>query len=310
MKKPFLFTLVLMMLLSLGNFGFSQGTPAATKPTLIPTQVVPSTPVSSIQPGSNKSAGLKVPLDGSFTQVTFLPDYTGIGGLLSDDGSTAQINPGFSFCLYGTNEPFFYINNNGNVSFDAPLSTYSSYGFPVSGIPCLAPFWADVDTRSTGGGSVWYKMDAHKVIVIWNAVGYYYIHGDKVNTFELIFTDGTDNILAPGNNVAFSYTGMTWTTGDASSGTNGFGGVPATVGVNKGDGIDYALVGRFDHAGTDFDGAGGNADGVGYLSNKYYEFNACGNTVVIPPNVPISDWALVILGIALLGVGTLYIMKR
>jgi hypothetical protein len=277
---------------------------------LVPTQVVPLTPVSSIQPSVNKTGGLKVPLDGSFTQVSFLPDYTGGGGFFSDDGSTAPITSPFTFCFYGTNEPFFYINNNGNVSFDFALSTYTSTGFPVSGIPVLAPFWGDVDTRGGNIGSVWYKMDAHKVIVIWNAVGYYGVHGDKLNTFELIFTDGTDPILGSGNNVAFSYTTMQWTTGDASSGTGGFGGVPATVGVNKGDGIDYALVGRFDHAGTDFDGAGGNADGIGYLADKYYEFNACGNTVVIPPNVPISDWALVLLGIALLGVGTLYIMKR
>ena len=33
-----------------------------------------------------------------------------------------------------------------------------------------------------------------------------------------------------------------WTTGSESGGTNGFGGTPAQVGFNAGDGIQYASV--------------------------------------------------------------------
>lgn len=36
---------------------------------------------------------------------------------------------------------------------------------------------------------------------------------------------------------------MQWTTGDASDGTDGFGGTPATVGANKGDGDGVAFMG-------------------------------------------------------------------
>ena len=36
--------------------------------------------------------------------------------------------------------------------------------------------------------------------------------------------------------------GIQWTTGDASNGTNGFGGVAAQVGFNAGDGVRYELV--------------------------------------------------------------------
>ena len=36
--------------------------------------------------------------------------------------------------------------------------------------------------------------------------------------------------------------GIQWTTGDASEGSNGFGGTPAQVGFNAGDGIRYAVV--------------------------------------------------------------------
>ena len=35
-----------------------------------------------------------------------------------------------------------------------------------------------------------------------------------------------------------------WTTGDASGGTNGFGGTPAQVGFNAGDGIRFANVNK------------------------------------------------------------------
>lgn len=262
-------------------------------------QVKPVEPIPAILPTDpgTRDLGLKVPLDGTFTQVSFLPDYTGGGGFYSDDGSTGAITLPFSFCFYGTNESAFYINNNGNVSFGGPYSTFTSSGFPIADFPMLAPFWADVDTRGGGLGSVWYKMTSTAVIIIWDFVGYYNVHGDLRNTFELIFTNGTDPILATGNNVAFSYTTMQWTTGDASDGIGGFGGIPATVGVNKGDGVKYALVGRFDHAGVDYDGPGNNNDGIGYLSNKYFEFNACSEDVDIV--VPISNWALFI-GIGLI----------
>jgi hypothetical protein len=57
----------------------------------------------------------------------------------------------------------------------------------------------------------------------------------------------TDPMLPNGNNVAFCYGDMQWTTGSASQGgTGGFGGVPSTVGVNKGDGTNFIQIGRFD----------------------------------------------------------------
>ena len=41
-----------------------------------------------------------------------------------------------------------------------------------------------------------------------------------------------------------------------------FGGTPATVGANQGNGTDFFLVGRFDQAGNAYDGPGGANDGV------------------------------------------------
>lgn len=216
--------------------------------------------------------GLLIPLDGSFSMILAGND---------DSYSTIQSLP-FTFNLYGTNYTSFYVNNNGNVSFGGAYSDYTSTGFPVNGFPMLAPFWADVDTRPAASGKVWVRIQPHQVTVIWDHVGYYGNQVDKLNTFELIFTDGTDPIIGIGNNVAFSYADMQWTTGSASGGSGGFGGTPASVGINKGDGVYYALIGRFNHAGTDYDGPGGIADGVSYLDNQCFQFvTSLGNN--IPP---------------------------
>lgn len=218
-----------------------------------------------------QSNGLMVPLDSTFSVVPFTngapPEYR------NDDGSTVPIPLSFTFTFYGSQYSQVYINNNGNLSFDGPYSSYSSTGFPINAFAMIAPFWADIDTRNPASGVVYYKSEAKRFIIIWDRVGYYSYHADKVNTFELIITDGSDPLIGIGNNVCFSYGDMQWTTGDASNGVGGFGGIPATVGANKGDGVNYALVGRFDHEGVDYDGPGGNPDGVSYLDNKHFCFN-------------------------------------
>jgi len=200
----------------------------------------------------------------------------------NDDGSSGVQSFPFLFNLYGIDYTTFYVNNNGNVSFGGGYGTYTPYGFPVNSYPMLAPFWADVDTRPAASGKVWIRILPHQVTVIWDHVGYYGNQIDKLNTFQVIITDGTDPTIGIGNNVAFSYGDMQWTTGSASGGSGGFGGTPATVGINKGDGVNYALIGRFNHAGNDYDGPGGNADGVSYLDDQVFHFiTSVGNN--IPP---------------------------
>jgi hypothetical protein len=298
------------MLVFAGNYAFSQVNPGSPdyqslkQQGLIeqPAQVPAPDPANAILPEESGARDLElfVPRDD-----TFIGPLEGCDDCwYSSDGiwGTIPFDLPFTFCFYGTNYSSFYLNTNGNVSFEGPFSSYTSTGFPVTDYGMLAPFWADVVTWDCGSGVIgelYYKIEATRVIVIWENVGYYGCGSDKRNTFELIFTNGLDPLIGIGNNVAFSYADMQWTTGDASDGSGGFGGVPATVGVNKGDGVKYALVGRFDHEGTDYDGAGGVADGVSYLDGKYYTFNACEEDVVIPGEVPVSNWALFI-GIGLI----------
>jgi gliding motility-associated-like protein len=214
-----------------------------------------------------------IPIDATFSVAPFNgytpPDYR------NDDGSTGVINLPFLFCLYGQIQNQVYINNNGNISFGAPYYTFSAASFPSNMYTMIAPFWADVDTWNAGSGIVYYKVTPTAMIVRWNTVGYYSQHVDKLNDFQLIITDGTDPLLPPGSNVGFCYGDMQWTTGDASMGTGGFGGIPATVGCNMGDGINYIQIGTFDAAGTNYNGPFGPASQVSWLDNKQFFLDVC-----------------------------------
>lgn len=226
-----------------------------------------------LSPKSTERAGgcaCYQPHDGSYT-LAMAPN---------DDASTGLINIPFNFCLYGNTYTSLYINNNGNVTFDVPYSTFSAVGFPSASYVMVAPFWADIDTR--GIGEVWYKVSPTSVHVTWENCGYYSMHTDKLVTFSLIITDGTDPEIGVGNNVAFCYQNMDWTTGDASSGVGGFGGVPATVGCNKGDGVDFVQFGRFDSPGTTYFGPYATNNQVSWLDNQSFVFNACNATNIAP----------------------------
>ena len=234
----------------------------------------PPVPANNIsQEKQTTQCNCMLPIDNTFNVAPFSfyngPEYR------NDDGSTGQINLPFSFCLYGTNYNSLYINNNGNVSFGSPYGTFSSSSFPSSQYVMVAPFWADVDTRNLASGLVYYQVTATHIVVRWRQVGYFSSQADKLNDFQLILTNGTDSIIPIGTNVAFCYGDMQWTTGSASGGTGGFGGTPATVGANKGDGVANAQFGRFDHAGVDYDGPGNTSDGVSWLDNRSFNFNTC-----------------------------------
>ncbi|MEO8086003.1 MAG: PKD domain-containing protein [Bacteroidota bacterium] len=205
------------------------------------------------------------------------PDYR------NDDWSTDAIVLPFNFCFYGQTVNSVYLNNNGNISIGATYATFTANSFPSANYVMIAPFWADVDTRGALSGLVYYEVTPTHAIFQWENVGYYGIHDDLLNTFQLIITDGNDTIIPPGDNVSFCYKDMQWTTGDASSGVGGFGGTPATVGINQGNGTDYIQVGLYDQAGAAWDGPYGANDGIDALDNQSYFFNCCFSNSNIPP---------------------------
>ncbi|OON65812.1 nidogen-like domain-containing protein [Hymenobacter sp. CRA2] len=215
-------------------------------------------------------------------------DTTAAGGWSmvprEDDNSSQAVPLGWNFSLFGTNYNTVYINTNGNITFDAPLNSFNAQGFPI-GTPMVAAFWADVDTRAPGSGSVWYKVYPDRLVVTWNRVGYYNVAADKKNTFQLIIKANT----APGftgNDVIIAYDDMQWTTGSASNGVNGFDGIPATVGANRGNNVDFIQTGRFNLNTTQAPNIPnvGDPGGISWLDGQClgYQVRGVGNT---PPAV-------------------------
>ncbi|WP_210519359.1 nidogen-like domain-containing protein [Hymenobacter terricola] len=163
-----------------------------------------------------------------------------------DDNSIGPISLGFNFALFGTVYNSCYINNNGNLTFTAPMVAYTSQGFPNS-TPMVTAFWGDVDTRAATSGRVWYKVFPDRLVVFWNNVASFPFNQNATlkNTFELIIRRNTA-APTPSPDVTFAYGDMQWTTGTASGGSQGFDGTPATVGVNQGNGTgNFIQTGRF-----------------------------------------------------------------
>ncbi len=229
-----------------------------------------------------------------FQEFVFTPKAQGCAGYFdppgpempytsSDDGwlDASPITLPFTFCFFGDNYTQVWMNNNGNISFTGGISAFSSTAFPSSGNEMIAAFWADFDFG--GAGTMHATVTPTAAIFNWVAAGYYSDQADKLNTCQIVITDGTDP-LVQGGNVAIHYGDMQWTTGGASSGVDGFGGVPATAGANRGNNVDFFQIGQFDHEGTDYDGPNGATDGVSWLDDKsfYFDFCSAGNVAPIP----------------------------
>jgi uncharacterized repeat protein (TIGR01451 family) len=72
----------------------------------------------------------------------------------NDDSSTGLVPIGFTIDFFGATYDSLYVNNNGNVTFDHPLSTYIAFDLTSATHPMIAPFFGDVDTRSRSNGAL------------------------------------------------------------------------------------------------------------------------------------------------------------
>lgn len=160
----------------------------------------------------------------------------------NDDQSSSRLSLPFGVDFYGRTYNNFFINNNGNITFNGALGTYTPESFPIANQPMIAPFWGDVDTRCGTCGAVYVASpDSNTVVVTWDQVGYYSQHADKTNTFQLVLRNRPDEGTGDFD-IEFRYGRLTWTTGDASSGSGGLGGVPAQAGLDAGDLTNYFTV--------------------------------------------------------------------
>jgi hypothetical protein len=156
-------------------------------------------------------------------------------------GAAALVPIGFPVNFFGATHTACFINNNGNITFDNPLVSYTPENLINQGSVMIAPYWADVDTRSLASEVTRFSdqpglVDDHRAFgVTWRNVGYFSYHDDKLNSFQLVLIERADR--NPGDfDVEFNYNRIQWETGDASGGSWGFGGSPARVGWTNGHG--------------------------------------------------------------------------
>jgi len=157
----------------------------------------------------------------------------------NDDGSSDVAQLGFTINFFGKLRSSVWVNNNGNLTFDDSLATYTPFGLDKTSREIIAPFFADVDTRGPKSALVTYgndKVNGHNAFAAnYIDVGYFASHDDKLNRFQVVVIDRSDT--GPGNfTIEFNYERILWETGDASGGVGGFGGVPVTVGWSNGTG--------------------------------------------------------------------------
>ncbi|XP_073511801.1 alpha-tectorin-like [Phyllobates terribilis] len=173
---------------------------------------------------------------------------------IEDDGGTDEIFLTHSFTFFEEIHRRLYVNNNGAISFNTPVTEYTPDAFPIPDLYMICPYWGDVDNEC--GGLIYYRQttdeellsrlsdDINKMskmkyfhaewafIATWDAVAYHGTESNKTNTFQVILA--ADGLYST---VMFIYHDIQWTTGTASGGDpkTGLGGTPAQAGFNTGN---------------------------------------------------------------------------
>lgn len=175
----------------------------------------------------------------------------------NDDGSSSSVDLPFAIDFYGARYGSLWVNNNGNVTFDSALGTFTPFGLQAAQRAIIAPFFADVDTRASGSELVRYGwgettfQGRRAFCANWVNVGYYSGRTDKLNSFQLLLVDRSD--VGSGDfDIVFNYGSIVWETGEASGGSNGLGGESARVGFANGDGT---TANSFELRGSGIDGS-------------------------------------------------------
>jgi hypothetical protein len=166
----------------------------------------------------------------------------------NDDGSSTAVALPFTLNFFGVSRNSLFVNNNGNVTFDSAMSTFTPFPIVTTGRQLIAPFFADVDTRNVASDVVRYTMGFttfggnRAFCVNWVNVGYFNSHADKLNSFQLVLVERAD--VGVGDfDIIMNYDKILWETGDASGGSLGLGGSPARMGFSNGSSASFEQPG-------------------------------------------------------------------
>ena len=223
----------------------------------------------------------------------------------NDDESTGLVPLGFSFNFFGLTGNQAYVNNNGNITFDQALSTFTPFPLLNTGRQIIAPFFADIDTRDPSPGVTQFGTSLvggrAAFGVNWLNVGYFSAKADKLNSIQLVLIDRSD-IAAGDFDFEFNFGGIQFEAGGASGDNNPNDGlcnaaqepscVPARVGWSNGSNASFELPG------SGVNGAFLNSNVAGR-----YVFNVRGGQVVQNPDVGVvpEPSTYVLLGSGLAG---------
>ena len=155
-----------------------------------------------------------------------------------DDGSirvdiTDAFPDGINY--FGTNYTSIYINTNGLITFDGPVTTYSPTNISSFTQPAVAPFWSDVDIRNgsaTGNNNIYWDIDpdSGRVTITWLGVRGYSGTGNNRNTFQVVLDHSQDGNFR----IDMIYQQVQWSNG-------GYG--TAQVGMTDGGTNDFVVTG-------------------------------------------------------------------
>jgi hypothetical protein len=121
--------------------------------------------------------------------ITALPtDPTGGNTLVLPDDGNVQVTPSASVALFGVSYAAFFVNSNGNITFNGGDNTYSESLAAHFSRPRIAAVYDDLNPAT--GGTVSYKETPGRIAVTWLNVPEY--GTSNANTFQIeLFFDGT-----------------------------------------------------------------------------------------------------------------------